>query len=87
MDELVNEMTHVNPARRPPIDRVVERLAQFRESLSGCKLRSIIKPRKEPSVFTACKRVRQAARTIRYILSNRPAIPEHSPDRVVTAKT
>lgn len=51
MEELVNEMTDDNPARCPLIEEVVVKLARIRQSLSGCKLRSIIKSRQEPIIL------------------------------------
>jgi hypothetical protein len=46
MDELINDMTRVNPDVRPRIEEVVEKLAQIRQSLGGYKLRSVIKSRR-----------------------------------------
>jgi hypothetical protein len=79
MDELVNEMTHINPGRRPLIEDVVAKLARIRESLSGYKLWSMITSRRQPSLYTTYRRSRQAIKTIQYIVSNRPAIPEPNP--------
>jgi hypothetical protein len=80
MDELVNEMTHVNPAMRPPIEEVVDRLAQIRQSLNAYKLRSIIKSKQERRVFAVYRRAKQA---ILYNFSNRPAIPEPYDDQTL----
>jgi hypothetical protein len=76
MEDLVNEMTHPNPVRRPLIEDVMAKLARIRESLSGFKLRSTITSRRDPVIVAAYRRSRQAFHTIQYIISNKPAIPE-----------
>jgi len=76
MEDLANEMTHPNPARRPLIEDVMAKLARIRESLSGFKLRSTITSRRDPVIVAAYRRSRQAFHTIQYIISNKPAIPE-----------
>jgi hypothetical protein len=40
MQDLVNEMTHINPVKRPLIEDVVAKFSYIRKSLSGFKLRS-----------------------------------------------
>ena len=76
MRDLVSEMTHENPARRPLIEDVVVRFARICESLSGFKLRSPMTSKKQPSLFTAFRGVRQAIRSLYYVVSNRNAIPQ-----------
>ena len=78
MQDLIDEMTHVDPAKRPSIEEVVARFSRIRESLSGFKLRSTIIAKHDPSLFSMFRRARQALRTARYIFSNKAAIPEAS---------
>jgi hypothetical protein len=40
MQDLVNEMTHINPVKRPLIEDVVAKFSYIRKSLSEFKLRS-----------------------------------------------
>ncbi|KAH9008199.1 kinase-like domain-containing protein [Lactarius hengduanensis] len=77
MNELVSEMTHREPAKRPLIEEVVVRFARIRESLSGFKLRSPMTSKKQPSLFTAFRCARQAIRSFYYVVSNKSAIPQH----------
>ncbi|KAH9045898.1 kinase-like domain-containing protein [Lactarius deliciosus] len=77
MNELVSEMTHSEPARRPLIEEVVVKFARIRESLSGFKLRSPMTSNKHPSLFTAFHYARQAIRSFYYVVSNKSAIPQH----------
>jgi hypothetical protein len=76
MQDLVFEMTHKDPAKRPLIEEVVVRFARICESLSGFKLRSPITSKKQPSLFTAFRYARQAIRSLYYVVSNRSAIPQ-----------
>ena len=76
MRDLVSEMTHEDPARRPMIEDVVVRFARICESLSTFKMRSPITSKKQPSLFTAFRGVRQAIRSLYYVVSNRTAIPQ-----------
>jgi len=76
VEDLVYEMTQVIPARRPLIEDVVAKFTRIRESLSGYKLRSLITSKREPSLFTAFRRSRQAFQTLQYIVSNKSAIPD-----------
>jgi len=76
MEDLVNLMTLEDPVKRPRIEEVVKRFSRIRESLSAAKLRSPIKSRNDPSIITAFRCTSQAIRTIRYIISQKPAIPD-----------
>lgn len=76
MEDLISSMTHENPARRPRIEEVLQNFARIRQSLSKAKLRSTIISRKAPRVFGVIKRARHSVRTVEYILSRRPAIPD-----------
>jgi hypothetical protein len=69
MQDLVDEMTRVNPANRPLIEDVVARFSFIRKSLSGFKLRSPLVSKEKPSLFTVFSRAKQALLTPQYIFS------------------
>lgn len=76
MQDLASNMTHSDPAKRPLIEEVVASFSRIRESLSGFKLRSPLTSKKQPSLFTAFRRARQAIRSLYYVVSNKSAIPQ-----------
>ena len=76
MHDLVNEMTHINPLKRPLIEDIVAIFSNIRKSLSGLKLRSLLVSKRKPSLFTIFCRAKQALLTLQYILSRKAAIPE-----------
>jgi len=76
MEDLVKFMTHEVPMARPRIEDVVKRFSRIRESLSAAKLRSPITSRWDPTIITAFRCTSQAIRTFRYIISQKPAIPD-----------
>ena len=76
MQDLVNEMTHINPVKRPLIEDVVARFSYIRKSLSGSKLRSPLVSKHKPSLFAIFCSAKQALLTLQYILSCKSAIPE-----------
>lgn len=76
MQDLVNEMTHTDPVKRPLIEDVVARFSYIRKSLSECKLRSPLISKHKPSLFTIFCRAKQAQLTLQYILSCKGAVPE-----------
>ena len=78
MQDLIGEMTHVDPAKRPSIEEVVAEFSRIRESLSGFKLRSTIIAKDDPVLNSMFRRARQALRTVRYICSHKAAIPDAS---------
>jgi len=88
MEDLVASMTHENPARRPRIEEVLERLIKIRKSLSKGKLRSAIVSRKLPRPLQVFKQSRQSIRTTRYIVSRYPPIPDpnvqHAPATITS---
>ena len=65
MQDLVNEMTNINPVKRPVIEDIVAKFSYIRKSLSGFKLRSLLVSKRKPSLFT-----------LQYIFSRKAAIPE-----------
>jgi len=76
MEDLINSMTQRDPASRPLIEEVLERFGSIRQSLRMAKLRSTIISRKAPMVFGVIKRATRSVRTVKYIMSGRPAIPD-----------
>ena len=76
MQDLVNEMTHINPTKRPSIEDVLAKFAHIRKSLSGFKLRSPLESERKPSLFTIFRRAKQALLTVQYIFSRQAAVPE-----------
>lgn len=85
MEDLINWMTLDNPAKRPRIEEVLEKFALIRESLTKGKLRSPITSKKVPKLFGAVQRAGQSLRTIRYVVSRRPAIPD-DPDSLQASR-
>ena len=75
MTGLVNAMTDENPAERPTIETVISRFSYVRDSLSEFKLRSLITSKKDPRLFTTYRYVRQAVRTVQYIILQKDAVP------------
>ena len=76
MQDLVNEMTHINPVKRPFIEDVVTKFSYTRKSLSEFKLRFPLVTKHNPNLFTIFRRAKQAVLTLQYILSCKAAIPE-----------
>ncbi|KAH8987525.1 hypothetical protein EDB86DRAFT_3245740 [Lactarius hatsudake] len=76
MEDLIASMTRDNPAERPPIEEVLHEFSRIRVSLSKRKLRSAITSKNTPKVLGIFRQARQSVRTLRYIASRRPAIPD-----------
>jgi hypothetical protein len=76
MQDVVDEMTHVNPAKRPLIEDVVAKFSHIRRSLTGFKLRSPLVSKHKPSLFTIFRRAEQALVTLQYLFLCKAAIPE-----------
>ena len=76
IEDLINSMTHEDPARRPRIEEVLKRFIKIRESLSKSKLRSPIVSRKSPKVLGLIQRARQSIRTVQSMVSGHPSIPD-----------
>lgn len=76
MQDLVNKMTHINPAMRPLIEDVVTGFSYIRKSLSEFKLRSPLVSKQKTSLFTIFHRAKQALLTLQYIPSRLAAIPD-----------
>ena len=67
MQDLIDEMTHLDPEKRPSIDDVVAQFSHVRESLSEFKLRSPIISKNKPSLFAVFRHAQQALLTLQYI--------------------
>ncbi|KAH9168326.1 kinase-like domain-containing protein [Lactarius sanguifluus] len=76
MNDLITSMTQDNPAERPPIEEVLQEFSRIRASLSKRKLRSAITSKNSPKLLGMFRQARQSLRTVRYIVSRRPAIPD-----------
>ncbi|KAH9166399.1 hypothetical protein EDB89DRAFT_2232929 [Lactarius sanguifluus] len=76
MNDLITSMTQDNPAERPPIEEVLQEFSRIRASLSKRKHRSAITSKNAPNVLGIFRQARQSVRTLRYIVSRRPAIPD-----------
>ncbi|TFY55072.1 hypothetical protein EVG20_g9454 [Dentipellis fragilis] len=76
MKDLVADMVQDDPSKRPEINEVVTRFAKIRESLRSWKLRSRTIPRKEWKIVTLWRYPPHIARTIRFIATRKPAIPD-----------
>ena len=87
MEDLVNWMTFDDPVKRPRIEQVLEKFALIRASLSQSKLRSPITSRKVPKIFGVVQQARQSLRTMKYVVSRRPAIPDPVHPHVPRAAT
>ncbi|TFY54998.1 hypothetical protein EVG20_g9481 [Dentipellis fragilis] len=76
MKELVADMVLDDPSKRPDINEVVTRFAKIRESLHSWKLRSRTIRRKEWKIVTLWRYPTHIFRTIRFIVTRKPAIPD-----------
>ncbi|KAI9432584.1 kinase-like domain-containing protein [Lactarius indigo] len=76
MKDLIASMTRENPAERPRIEEVLQEFSRIRASLSKRKFRSAIISKNAPKVVGMFREARQSVRTLQYIVSRRPAIPD-----------
>ena len=76
MEDLVFTMTYEDPAQRPSIEVVMQQFSRIRASLSKRKLRFAVTLKNGPRVLGMMRQARQSVRTLRYIVSRRPAIPD-----------
>ena len=76
MHDLVAEMTHTNPSKRPSIEDVVAKFSLIRESLSSFKLRSPIISKHDPSLFSVFRCAKQIMHTLQDIVLHSAAVPE-----------
>ena len=76
MQELVDEMTHVDPVERPTIEDVVRKFSRIRESQERFKLCSRIVSKHTLSLFTVFRHVKKTMLTVLYALPRKAAVPE-----------
>jgi len=76
MQDLVAEMTHLNPTKRPSIEDVVAKFSLIRESLSSLKLRSPIISKHDPSLFSVFRCAKQILLSLQDIVLHNTAVPE-----------
>jgi hypothetical protein len=76
MHDLVAEMTHMDPTKRPPIEDVVAKFSLIHESLSSFKLRSPIISKRAPSLFSVFRCAKQVLLTLQDIALHYDAVPK-----------
>jgi len=76
MHDLVAEMTHINPTKRPSIEDVVTKFSLIHESLSSFKLRSAIISKHDPSLFSVFRWTKQILLTLQDIVLHNTAVPK-----------
>ena len=75
MHDLVAEMTHIDPTKRPSVEDVVAKISLIHESLSSFKLRSPIISKRDPSLFSVFRCAKQIILTIQDIVLHNAAVP------------
>ncbi|KAI0265984.1 hypothetical protein BC834DRAFT_824448 [Gloeopeniophorella convolvens] len=73
---LVNDMVREDPTKRPTMDEVVDRFAKIRKKLGGWKLRSRMSPKKEVWFEKVMLTAQHWYRTVGYVFTFTPAIPQ-----------
>ncbi|TFY66061.1 hypothetical protein EVG20_g5022 [Dentipellis fragilis] len=76
MKGLVDDMVQDDPSKRPKIDEVVARFAKIRKSLYPWQLRARMIRKKEWKVVTLWRLPGHVARTVRFVATQKPAIPD-----------
>jgi len=76
MHNLVAEMTHSDPTKRPSIEDVVAKFSLIHESLSSFKLRSPIISKRDPSLFSVFRCAKQILLTLQDIVLHNAAVPK-----------
>ncbi|KAJ3712460.1 kinase-like domain-containing protein [Lentinula raphanica] len=75
--ELIADMTHDDPMKRPTMDEVVVRFEEIRKKLSWWKLRSRVSDRTFPLLFHRIYSPIHWSIQLTYILRLKPAIPKY----------
>jgi hypothetical protein len=75
MDQLIADMTNVDPLKRPTMDEVSARFDKILQSLSSWKLRSRAKRRDEIFLQTPLRAIPYWIRRINFVLTRTPALP------------
>ena len=76
IESLIADMVQEDPMKRPTMDEVVKRLAEIKSQLGTWKLRSRMARNNEIWPVTAWRAVSHWYRTIGYVATCRPALPE-----------
>ena len=76
MQDLVDEMAQINPAKRPLIEDVVAIFSDIVKSVSGFKLRSPLVSKHRTGLFTTFRRAKQTLLNLQYIFSRKAAATE-----------
>ncbi|KAJ3831380.1 kinase-like domain-containing protein [Lentinula raphanica] len=84
--ELIADMTHDDPLKRPTMDEVVARFEEIRGRLSWWRLRSKVSDKTIPYVFHALYSPIHWSIQLSYILRQKPAIPRHTPRKHYNAR-
>lgn len=82
MQDLVDEMTHVNPTERPTIEDVVTKFSCIRESQEPFKLYSRIVSKHSLGLFSVFYHLKKAMVALLYAFSRKAALPER--DRAIS---
>ncbi|KAJ3725966.1 kinase-like domain-containing protein [Lentinula raphanica] len=77
--DLIADMTHDDPLKRPTMDEVVGRFEEIRKRLSWWKLRSRVSDKTFPLIFHRLYSPIHWIIQLSYILRWKPAIPKHTP--------
>jgi hypothetical protein len=76
MVALVADMVQEDPEKRPTMDEVVNRFTEIKSRLSTWKLRSRMARNNEIWPVTAWRTVGHWYRTVGYVITRKPALPE-----------
>ena len=76
MRELVADMVHNDPSKRPTMSEVVARFDKIANGLSAWKLRSRIAEVTEPHITRVFRSVRHWSKQVGYMARRLPAIPK-----------
>lgn len=76
MKSLITDMVQEDPKKRPAMDEVVNRFVEVKNRLSIWKLRSRMARNNEIWPVTAWRSVGHWYRTIGYVITRKPALPE-----------
>ncbi|KAF5357271.1 hypothetical protein D9757_013001 [Collybiopsis confluens] len=78
LEELIADMTHDDPAKRPKMSEVVSRFAEIRKSLSWWKLRSRVSNKRIPLIFHRLYSPFHWLNQFSYIVRRISAIPDYT---------
>jgi hypothetical protein len=76
MESLITDMVQEDPKKSPAMDEVVNRFVEIKNRLSTWKLRPRMARNNEIWPVTAWRSVGDWYRTIGYVITHKPALPE-----------